>query len=655
MAEINNVIAEASQDLQTIEDFVNLPADSEVYPRLLPSVNVGTLAGARQAIFKAGGLPATPFATKALMTASALIDGQYAQVTDDAPNSGLYIKKSGAWVKSEYDPFKSLTDYVDALPEYADINDFSVFGDMSHKDNLIETRAKKLTGYFISTTGKAVGANPEREAVVLKVTPSAYYVFNRRANEVGKVYVMGKSTEIGVGTTGLVAIPTTMSVGVNNVVKIPEGINYIVFNSILSELNIYEIDGANPVLKVAEFKGELVSYAGANIADVVARQMIQSTVKKDDLTTKRHSPLESYTPLSGFYIATVSVSEYAGGELFEYQLEPNKTYSIYYGGNYAEGNNWKAAGIAFSDVKLTSTNYDAADVIVPEATDDPNIKTFRVPEGKFFTYVSVKLKSGVYDYDARQTVTVAEGLNDPRDQVAMIDKYPLRDDIARKQIDDIINGSAVISPLKSKKIAIIGDSITADSFRANKGWGIQLSERVGGMDLYNYGISNTGFFDRQDVVSTMADVDFDYIVINLGSNDAQTVDRGLPLGEWKDATPDTLHGAIYKVFREMREKYPLAKIVIFTPIPRKYHIGEDGVNRNGYSMRDLADILIRYANHFSYPHLDMLRNSGLDPSNPVQNETYFKAPSYAEGDGVHPNDAGFARMVDRFLPFLESV
>lgn len=104
MAEINTVIAEASQDLQTIEDFVNLPADSEVYPRLLPSVNVGTLAGARQAIFEAGGLPATPFETKALMTASALVDGDYAQVTDDTVNNGLYVKTEGVWVKSAYDP-----------------------------------------------------------------------------------------------------------------------------------------------------------------------------------------------------------------------------------------------------------------------------------------------------------------------------------------------------------------------------------------------------------------------------------------------------------------------------------------------------------------------------------------------------------------------
>lgn len=66
-----------------------------------------TYPSAKKAIkqmFENGGLPATPFATKALMTASALVDGQYAMVTDDTVNNGLYVKTAGAWVKSAYDP-----------------------------------------------------------------------------------------------------------------------------------------------------------------------------------------------------------------------------------------------------------------------------------------------------------------------------------------------------------------------------------------------------------------------------------------------------------------------------------------------------------------------------------------------------------------------
>lgn len=116
MADIKADIAGASQDLQTIEDFVNLPAGSDVRPRLLPSVNVGTLAGTRDAIFKAGGLPAEPFETKAQMTSegASLPDGQLAMVHNDTANNGLYVKTAGTWVKSSYDPVKQSKEYADA-------------------------------------------------------------------------------------------------------------------------------------------------------------------------------------------------------------------------------------------------------------------------------------------------------------------------------------------------------------------------------------------------------------------------------------------------------------------------------------------------------------------------------------------------------------
>lgn len=65
-------------------------------------------------MFQNGGLPAEPFATKALMTASALVDGKYAMVTDDTVNNGLYVKTAGNWVKSGYDPIKQANSYTDS-------------------------------------------------------------------------------------------------------------------------------------------------------------------------------------------------------------------------------------------------------------------------------------------------------------------------------------------------------------------------------------------------------------------------------------------------------------------------------------------------------------------------------------------------------------
>lgn len=78
-----------------------------------------TYPSAKKAIktmFQNGALPAEPFATYALMTASALVDGQYAMVTDDTVNNGLFVKTAGAWAKSTYDPIAYTDSKVGTLP-----------------------------------------------------------------------------------------------------------------------------------------------------------------------------------------------------------------------------------------------------------------------------------------------------------------------------------------------------------------------------------------------------------------------------------------------------------------------------------------------------------------------------------------------------------
>lgn len=81
-----------------------------------------TYPSAKKAIkqmFEAGGLPAKPFATKALLESSALVDGDYAMVTDDSVSSdnGLYQKIAGTWVKSKYDPLNESIKRIDSLTE----------------------------------------------------------------------------------------------------------------------------------------------------------------------------------------------------------------------------------------------------------------------------------------------------------------------------------------------------------------------------------------------------------------------------------------------------------------------------------------------------------------------------------------------------------
>lgn len=101
--------------IQSIQQFATNDAETEVQIPDYGTIN--SLQGYISTMFENGGLPATPFATKALMTASALVDGDYAAVThDDTANNGLYVKTAGAWVESGYDPLEQAKAYADSNP-----------------------------------------------------------------------------------------------------------------------------------------------------------------------------------------------------------------------------------------------------------------------------------------------------------------------------------------------------------------------------------------------------------------------------------------------------------------------------------------------------------------------------------------------------------
>lgn len=172
MADAQTEVINGSQDLGTIRDFVNLPAGSLVYPRLLPSTNIGTLSGVRQAIFEAGGLPALPFATKALMTASTVADGKYALVTDDtSTNNGLYYKNSGAWSKSIYDTQSNASGKVD----YKDIVTAHYSG------NLIVAATKTTTNFGLNGA-LTIGDSLYYDSITVSVTAGdVLYILNDMA------------------------------------------------------------------------------------------------------------------------------------------------------------------------------------------------------------------------------------------------------------------------------------------------------------------------------------------------------------------------------------------------------------------------------------------------------------------------------------------
>lgn len=100
-------------------------------------------------MFQNGGLPATPFTTKALMTASALVDGDYAQVTDDTVNNGLYKKTDGVWAKSSYNPVTQAKEDAGRLDEKNLANALAIIG--AQPLQIIDTDSNTSSGYYTAT------------------------------------------------------------------------------------------------------------------------------------------------------------------------------------------------------------------------------------------------------------------------------------------------------------------------------------------------------------------------------------------------------------------------------------------------------------------------------------------------------------------------
>lgn len=161
-------LKDASLDVKSLEEVVN--GDDTVIVTTRLGETYPSVKGSIKTLFENGGIPATPFATKALMIASALVDGQYAMVTDGGADNGLYVKIAGEWVKSAYDPLAQAKTYTDTksadiatqAKEYTnyktqgiseqDVGD-ALFAKVDSSGNIIEVTAKDGSQYLTGLDG----------------------------------------------------------------------------------------------------------------------------------------------------------------------------------------------------------------------------------------------------------------------------------------------------------------------------------------------------------------------------------------------------------------------------------------------------------------------------------------------------------------------
>ncbi|MBO1529661.1 SGNH/GDSL hydrolase family protein [Psychrobacter sp. F1192] len=268
-------LQDASVDAKSLEEVVNGNESKQVTTRLgesYPSVKK-----AISQMFENGGLPATPFATKALMEASALIDGDYALVTDDTTtsNNGYYQKQSGSWVFLQWNPSKQLTTYYSDVMQYGPPSDVVLV----ESDNLYNSSIKS-NDVYIKNRGSVITALSGSQIGALPVVSGQYCVIFSSFTQSFVLPSVSNSIDMSVGKevqvlTGINS--TTVSAGIYRLeFTIPSGFSYLLFNTKVGTTV------ADPFF-VGLYNSQISKIGSADIVDKAARAMIKPSV----LTNKK--------------------------------------------------------------------------------------------------------------------------------------------------------------------------------------------------------------------------------------------------------------------------------------------------------------------------------------------------------------------------------
>lgn len=214
--------------------------------------------------------------------------------------------------------------------------------------------------------------------------------------------------------------------------------------------------------------------------------------------------------------------------------------------------------------------------------------------------------------------------------------------------------------LKGTKINFLGDSITEGAGTSSPDrMFTMLIEREYGAICQNYGIGGTRIarqktpteekWDR-DFISRVPEMDndADIVVVFGGTNDFGHGDA--PLGTMNDRTPYTFYGALHCLYTALVEKYPDVPVVILTPLHRWNEDSPKGDNKPEPvgTLKEYVNIIREVAEYYSFPVLDLFKESGLQPKIPVIQQKYVP-------DGLHPNDDGNAILAHKIARFLETL
>lgn len=564
---------------------------------------------------------------------------------DPDPNlRGVYIWDGSKYTEG-YDPLIAANEF--SLKKYDESVEYvnSRFG--FDNSNLYK-QENNVVGKFVSVGNNNIATDGSTALNKMRIQAGKTYAIKSTTFNLNAFIVVlreSDSTEDG-ATLGRVTFKDTEDPNVKTF-TIPSSstATYAFFSVLLPAFN-FDIRESCIVNEGTIIKQQIVaSIAGDPVADLEARKILLP--KKALITTEEL--YDSQKNIAGNYVnaASGNIDSAPDVVMGQFPVVAGNTYTI---------RSDLPPGIFFVALRETdSTNVGKTlSKVSVSATTDPNVVTLTIPRNSTANFVlfNIKLPAITYDISSGLSIKAGEkifGYN----AVIGINNLPIADLEAREKLAFI---DFLSSKLKNKTLLVIGDSITEHNYRTHKNYHDFIAEIVGGMTVLNYGQSGSGYKDRFNVADTITQPSdaIDIITVFFGTNDWGFANK--PLGSFLDSTEDTISGCINICISKLLNKFPTKPIAVFTPLPRADNWGSNAAkNAVGYTLEELVNLIIQYAKHYSIPYLDLYHESSLPVWIPSANEYYFKAPSFTEPDGLHPNDAGHLVMAKKILAFLESI
>lgn len=212
---------------------------------------------------------------------------------------------------------------------------------------------------------------------------------------------------------------------------------------------------------------------------------------------------------------------------------------------------------------------------------------------------------------------------------------------------DIADLTVKVNPLKGKRFAVLGDSISSVNYTLPVWW--QLIAEKYGCEFVNYGVSASRIAVSDATVlsfteryATMDDT-VDGVVVVGGTNDSWYT----PIGEFNSADNTTLNGALNEMLPGLLNKYPGKPVLFFAPIQREDYTDSDyPVTVADLKVLDVTTVIGRdrvnlaimvKCRQYGVPCVDLYTACGINGND--ENSAYFRTD-----DNLHPSALGMQRI-----------